>query len=179
MRRVLITAALLAALTPAASASGLDRWQVALQAAYSQWGGPPPCGTPSFDHHAVLPTVSITSTGAPPAMWIQTEADPTIDPCVIHVSEEAEGESVGDACAQVTHEVGHLWGRTHSPDPSNVMFGGGTIVGGGSLGVGWYTPGAWACHQLLKRHQVWWCIKGSCRIAYRWELRASGEPVAP
>jgi hypothetical protein len=143
-----------------------DRWSVALEAASMTWGGNPPCGTPTFAHHEkTLPTENTDM-----FVYADTSKPETLPyvECVIHVSEHAESLNPGDACAEVVHEVGHLFGLDHSPDRNSVMY---------RKGVDYATPGAWACEKLMKatvyatkcgKKQSWGAI---CRPVYRWSLR--------
>lgn len=148
-----------------AAQPSFDRWSVGLEAATMTWGGPPPCGMPTFKHHETeLPADNID-------MFVNASDKPELlptDDCVIHVSEVAEGLDPGDACAEVVHEVGHQWGRSHVRDERNIM---------NLKGVDFETAGAWACRKLLrvevtelrcgKRHS--WGVY--CREVYRWSLR--------
>lgn len=177
MRRLLAFIAITLVFTSAASAStvSFDKWSVGLEAAAMTWGGMPPCGTPTFHHHE-------SNTPLPPApsnadMWVATLTGPSVtlaelqaDDCVIHVAESAEAENAGDECAEVVHEVGHLWGRDHSKNPHSIMSGDGVTI---------HTQGAWACRMLLKGTNVVFCPKkgspqyseGTCNVIRKYVPR--------
>jgi hypothetical protein len=180
MRRLLAFIAITLVFTSAASAStvSFDKWSVGLEAAAMTWGGMPPCGTPTFKHHDnSLPTDYAD-------MWVNSDtgpgttlADLQSDDCVIHVAESAEAENAGDECAEVVHEVGHLWGRDHSKNSHSIMFGDGVTI---------HTKGAWACRRLLQGETVVFCPRkgspqyseGACNVIRKYVPRVNVGDLA-
>lgn len=146
-----------------ASRVTFDRWDVGLRAAYHYWGGPPPCGTPRFEHHA---------TRVDAEAWVTGDlTHPETMKCVIHLSERAERQDPGLACATVTHEVGHLRGLDHSENPLDVMFSGGPT---------WRS--VWTCRRAMHRERYASACRRQrngttteCAPIYRWVLTNDQE----
>lgn len=151
---VLLVVALVVPSSVSASQVAFDRWAIGLEVARQHWGGWPPCGVPTFEHHAVAASETI---GA----WAQV-GGPS---CVIHLSELAEQLDPGRACVVVTHEVGHLFGYGHTTNPADVMFDGGPMWGQ-----------VWECRRAMHRvRYAWACrhvatMRSGCAPIYRWVL---------
>jgi hypothetical protein len=122
--RILAAAAAIAGLVAASGASAqaapfTPRLNLAYAMALEYWGGPPTNCT-SIDRQ-IVPARSLPQTATGHAYGQATQATrPT--PCFLYIDRRiVRPRAFAWACATMIHEVGHLRGLGHSPDPRSVM----------------------------------------------------------
>lgn len=118
----LIGLALLAGSASADAASFGPQESVAFHIAEAYWGGQPPLCT-SLKKRTVteeyLRHVPPPAVAGETVLATATKPDRRPVPCEIDIAADLPWEYL---CATMVHEVGHLWGLSHSPDPSNPMY---------------------------------------------------------
>lgn len=122
MRKAILVAALLAVLAlpaPASAAPFTPRLNLAYAMAVEYWGGGPVNCT-SLDEE-IVPARSLPQTATGHAYGQATQPTKPM-PCILYIDRRlAPPRAFGWACQTMIHEVGHLRGLGHSPDPRSVM----------------------------------------------------------